>query len=116
MNGNPTNAQKDFHEWARNLGCIVSLSNADCIHHIGGSKMKLKGVNKPGEWFILPLSYWWHQDGNNKAALHVNKSLFKRTVFATEKDLWLKLMHLYSLEFYCYPMSDEEYQIMKDRA
>ena len=117
MNGNPTAAQKRFHEWARNSHwCIVGLGYVDSIHHIKGSKMKLKGVRKAGEWFILPLSYWWHQDGNNPAALHVNRKEFERVTGRTEKEHWTRLINIYSCDFGHKPMSEEEYQIILDRA
>jgi len=115
MNGNPTAEQKRFHEWARDYGCIIDNSENPAIHHIKGSKMKLKGVDKAGEWYVIPLSYHWHQDGSHSAALHVNKNEFER-VTVTEKTHWILLMSDYYLEHGCFPMSDEEYQIIVERA
>jgi hypothetical protein len=77
--------------------------------------MRLKGCKKAGEWYVIPLSYFWHQDGNNKSALHVNKSNFIEAV-ATEKSLWCLLMSEYYVEHGEFPMSEEEYQIIVDRA
>lgn len=116
MNGNPTAEQKRFHDWCREYGCIVSGNRADSIHHIKGSKMKLKGCVKPGEWYVLPISYWWHQDGNNKAAVHVNRKEFTLKSGKTEKEWWVELIANYEESEMRKPMSEEEYQIILERA
>ena len=118
MNGNPSKKQQDFHEWARQLGCITECGQGPvAIHHIGGARMKLKGVEGfAGEWYILPLSYFWHQDGDNEAARHVSKVRFIAWWEKTEKEWWLILMEKFKEQFDCYPMTDHEYQIIKDRA
>lgn len=115
MNGNPTAAQKRFHQWCRDHGCIVTEFNNPSIHHIKGAKMRLKGCKKAGEWYVIPLSYLWHQDGNNKSAIHVNKSKFEMAV-ANEKTLWLSLIARYEFEHGEKPMSEEEYNIIVERA
>lgn len=116
MNGNPTAEQKRFHKWCRAQPCVVGGSQCESLHHIKGGKMKLKGVHNAGEWYVLPISYYWHQDGSNKNAIHVNRSNFVRALCMTEKDYWLGLMEDYCNIFDEYPMSEEEYQIIKDRA
>ena len=119
MNGNPTKAQQDWQKWLRDQGCAVQGALNDgrlSIHHIGGSKMKLKGVKKPGEWYCICLSYYWHQDGNNPEARHVNKKGFERGSGKTEKLHWLAAVGLYKAMFGNYPMTDEEYEIIKERA
>jgi hypothetical protein len=116
MNGNPTTKQNKFHEWCRNRVCVINGTPNPALHHIKGGKMKLKGVVKAGEWYVLPVSYWWHQDGNNPNAIHVNRSNFVKTLNMTEKDYWLELMIDYHHEFGNFPMSQEEYIIIKDRA
>jgi len=115
MNGNPTAEQSRFQEWCRGLGCFVSPRPCDSIHHIKGSKMKLKGVKNPGEWYVLPLSFYWHQDGKNRAAVHVNKTAFTQ-IHGSQKSLWIKLMGYYKQSFGRYPMPDHEYQIYLERA
>jgi len=116
MNSNPTKKQRDFHQWCRNYGCIASgFLNADSIHHIRGAKMKLKGVKNAGEWYVLPLSYWWHQDGDNRCAIHVNKNSFELAT-CSQKTHWLMLIADYEVQFGCKPMSENEYQIIVDRA
>lgn len=116
MNGNPTAEQKRLHDWCRNRNCVVGFGQCDSIHHIKGSKMKLKGVKNAGDWYVLPISYWWHQDGNNKNAIHINKSNFVKVNGKNEKDFWLGLMSDYYFCFGKYPMSKQEYQIIVDRA
>ena len=117
MNGNPTDSQKRFHQWCvEEVGCVVNKGDDASLHHIKGSKLKLKGCKKPGEWYVLPLSYWWHQDGNNKAARHINKKLFELESGATEKMHWIELMHLYAEINGCLPMVEEEYYIILNRA
>lgn len=78
--------------------------------------MKLKGCDKPGEWYVLPLSYWWHQNGSNNAAVHISKSLFAFETEGTEKLHWIKLIQQYELEFLEKPMPEHEYQIIVERA
>ena len=116
MNGNPTAAQKRFHDWCRGYGCMLSMAPNVSIHHIGGSKMKLKGCKKPGEWYVIPLSYFWHQDGDNKNARHINKSRFIEYCGRTEKELWLKLISEYESQNFEKPMSEEDYIIIAGRA
>ena len=118
MNGNPNKSQRDFHQWARELGCITGAGQGPiAIHHIKGSRMKLKGVEGfAGEWLILPLSYFWHQDGDNKAARHVSKKQFVEFWGLTEKEFWLILMIRFKNKFGVYPMPEHEYQIIKDRG
>ena len=116
MNGNPTAAQKRLHKWTREQGCIVNSSENPALHHIAGAKANLKGVAGFGEWYVIPVCYWWHQDGNNENAIHVNKKRFSKTLGMTEKDYWLEHMQNYRRQFGFYPMSDSEYQTMADRA
>ena len=116
MNGNPTAEQKRFHDWCRDYGCIVDNSPFPTLHHIKGGKMKLKGVKKPGEWYVLPVCYWWHQAGDNKAAIHINRAEFVRETASTEKEFWIDLMAEYKREFDRYPMANDEYEIIKARA
>ena len=117
MNGNPTKKQKDFHKWCiEELGCVINEGDDASLHHIKGTKANLKGVKGFGEWYVLPLSYWWHQDGRNKAARHINKMLFEFESGGTEKYHWIMLIKKYE-EIHCRkPMSEEEYQIIVDRA
>lgn len=115
MNGNPTAAQERFHKWCRLQGCMVIGSENPALHHIKGSKMKLKGVKNAGEWYVIPLSYFWHQDGSNDSAVHINKRKFESDT-ATQKIHWRILIRCYEAEFGEKPMSQEEYQIIVDRA
>ena len=115
MNGQPTIKQKKFHEWCRDHGCMVNHGYPE-IHHIGGAKMKLKGVKNTGDWYCIPLSFWWHRDGCNPAAVHISRSNFKDVLHLTEKEFWLCLMETYKSQFGCYPMPNNEYEIIADRA
>ena len=117
MNGNPTAAQKRFHDWCRALGCYVQRGcEPVSIHHIKGAKMKLKGCKGAGEWYVLPLSYHWHQDGSNDSAIHVNRKKFEEFWEQTEKDIWQDLIFDYEYQFGQKPMSESDYKIIKDRA
>lgn len=117
MNGNPTASQKRFHEWCRDWGCYVQDGCANvAIHHIKGSKMKLKGCDKPGEWFVLPVSYYWHQDLKNDCAIHTNRKAFEEFWEMSEKDFWICLIKDYEFNEGHKPMSESEYQIIVDRA
>ena len=116
MNGNPTATQKRFHQWCRDNGCVIDGTEHPAIHHIAGAKMKLKGVKSAGEWYCIPVSYYWHQDGTNPAAIHVNKAEFVEGFRMTEKEFWLVLMEQYKAEKGSYPMPEHEYEIIKERA
>ncbi|MGB1303988.1 hypothetical protein [Pseudoalteromonas marina] len=113
MNGNPTKKQKDFHDWCREQGCIIS-GDIPVIHHIKGSKMKLKGCDKPGEWYVIPLADKYHSP-YSKNSVHENKKQFERD-WMTEKQLWIELMKKYERQFNELPLSFNEYQIIKERA
>jgi len=114
MNGNPTAEQKRFHDWCREGGCMIKGVDP-IIHHIKGARMKLKGVKGfAGEWYVLPLCDYYHNP-QSKNSVHENKKQFEKN-WATEKDLWEILMSRYRHENGGLPMSDEEYQIIVDRA
>lgn len=113
MNGNPTVAQKRFHDWCRDYGCMISRV-PPVIHHIKGARMKLKGCKNPGEWYVLPLSDYYHSP-YSKNSVHENKKQFEKN-WATEKQLWTDLIRYYEEEHGHKPMSEEEYQIILERA
>ena len=118
MNGKPNKKQKDWHNWCRDSHrCVVGLGATDSIHHIKGARMRLKGVKGfAGEWYVIPLSYWWHQDEKNQAAVHTNKREFERATGMTEKEHWVRLVGIYEMDYGEKPMTEEEYQIIVDRA
>ena len=111
MNGNPTAEQKRFHEWSREYACCICFC-APAIHHIKGSRMKLKGCKNPGEWFVLPLCHKHHQGSEG---IHTNKKKFIEKN-QSEKTLWTWMIHDYELGHGQKPMSEEEYQIIVERA
>jgi hypothetical protein len=92
LNGNPSKKQLDWHEWLRECGCVVCGDYNPAIHHIKGSKMKLKGCVKPGEWFVIPLCYKHHQ---GVYGIHTDKTFFNIN-FGYEKHLWGNLMYEYT--------------------
>ena len=117
MNGKST----WFHDWCRRSGCIICKEEHPQIHHITGSKAKLKSVEGFsvkgfGEKYVIPLCYWHHNDGSNEHARHPNKSAFVRYHCMTEKDMFLESMEIYKNEKGEYPFPDDEIEIIKDRA
>lgn len=118
MNSKPNKKQKDWHNWLRENGCSISGHFNDgrfSVHHIAGSRAKLKGVKGFGEWYCICLVYWWHQDGNNPNARHTNKTNFL-SLNGSEKDLWIIKAEEYKKEKGEYPLSEEEYLIILERA
>ena len=107
MNGNPSKDQKYWHEFLRECGCIVCGAYNPAIHHIKGSKMKLKGCVKPGEWFVLPLCYEHHQ---GVSGVHARKSNYN------QKDLWVSAILFYQKKYNKIPTSNKEYQIILERG
>ena len=116
MNGSPTAAQKRFHQWCRDKGCILTIRSNPDLHHIKGSKMKLKGCVKPGEWYVIPIIYDWHNYYGKPNAIHRFKPGFEQFWQTTEKKLWIKLIKDYEEEHGKKPMSEHEYQIIVERA
>jgi len=121
VNGTPNKLQKDWHQYLRDRGCCVQdeMSYSPLsIHHIIGAKAKLKGVKKFGEKYVICLSYWWHQDGRNGAARHINKKAFELETGKTEKEWFIDSMQKYKDEYghIHLVMTEEEYQIIKARA
>jgi len=114
MNGNPTAAQKRFHEWIRDQGCPIDKL-PPCIHHIKGARMNLKGVKKAGEWYVIGLCDGHHSPLSDGVSVHKNKREFESR-WATEKELWADLMSEYLDQFGVYPMPEEEYLIILERA
>jgi len=120
MNSNPTVKQKEWQRWCVEIGCLMAGGEGGPVafHHIGGSKMKIKGLNKekPGEWYGIPLSYWWHQNESNPAARHVNKKRFEREAGRTEKEMFIKLVKIYEDIYRRKPMSEWVYNLIVERA
>ena len=111
MNSNPSAKQKRFHNWCREHGCMVCREET-AIHHIKGSKMKLKGCVKPGEYYILPLCYYHHQ---GLGGVHTDKRLFVSR-HGTEKDLWRDLIDIYEKQYDEKPCSELTYLSIIVRA
>lgn len=112
MNGNPNKKQKDFHEWLREQGCVVCDDDNPAIHHIKGSKMKLKGCVKPGEWFVIPLCYKHHQ---GVYGIHTDKTFF-HTNFGTEKQLWSSSIYKYIRAHNVSKLPLNDFIAIKDRG
>lgn len=90
MNGNPSKAQKDYHNDLRFNGCIVTGSQQVEIHHVFGSKFKAKiydsngdKIEKIGEWLVIPLHREVHLD-------------IKSYDFKSERGLFLASCRRYS--------------------
>lgn len=117
MNGNPKAAQKEWHKWLRERGCVINRKPPD-IHHIGGSKMKLKGFNdqKPGEWYVIPLSPWWHRFPANPKAVHSNRKEFEKYTKKTEKQFFQMVVAEYEAEFGEKPMPEDLFNALIERA
>jgi len=75
MNGRPSAAQKRWHDWCREYGCVICRSPAE-IHHIEGARAKRKGMPGWGEWYILPLCPHHHRIGPD--ALHENRRAWEK--------------------------------------
>jgi len=116
MNGKPTAAQKRFHQWCRDRGCMLTIIPNPDLHHIGGAKMKLKGCDKAGDWFVIPITSMWHNYYGERNAIHANRKGFNQSWNTTEKELWIELIGEYEEEHGNKPMSEEEYQIIVERA
>jgi len=115
MNGQPTAAQKRFHQWCRDFGCLIDNQPA-LIHHIKGARMRLKGVDGfAGEWYVLGLCDGHHSAQSDGVSVHKNKRDFESR-WSTEKELWTDLMSEYLDQFGEYPMSEDEYLTILERA
>ncbi len=69
MLGNPSAAQKRYHDELREMYADTQYGRRGVgeLHHIFGSKEKFKllkesGVNKPGEWFVVFIPRTVHSD------------------------------------------------------
>lgn len=115
MNGNPNKKQKDWHDWLREFGCQLTGYEHPTIQHIKGARMRLKGVDGfAGEWYCYGLCFEYHLGGRYDS-LARSKKEFKRT-WGSEKDIWIKAVERYENQFGYKPMSEEEYQIILERA
>jgi len=112
MNGNPTKKQQDFHKWSRSQPCLCCQNSVVEIHHIKGSKMRLKGCVKPGEWYILPLCFECHR---GSSGVHANKRVFE-LYYAPQKELWQAHIDAYSFHHGNRPMCYDVYQTIIDRG
>jgi len=71
MNGNPSAAQKRYHDELRQMYYERSSARGvGELHHIWGSKAKFKllseaGIDKAGEWFVVMLPKSDHDNINN---------------------------------------------------
>ena len=118
MNGNPSAKQKRFHEWAIMQDCITGCGKGRMtIHHIKGSRMQLRGVDGfAGEWYILPLSYFWHLDLSNKDSVDSNRKAFEKYWGKTQNEFWVETMENYLEQKGEYPMPEYEFHIIKARG
>lgn len=115
MNGNPTVSQKDWHDWLRDTGCAVTGSSHPTIQHIKGSRMRLKGVKGfAGEWYCYGLCFALHL-GSEPDSLAISPKTFASN-YGSEKSIWEVQIEIYETQYGKKPMSEEEYQIIKDRA
>ncbi len=93
----PTEAQKQWREEIRELGCIICSEKGGVeIHHVLGATAKHNKV-AIGHEFILPLSTWYHREC---PTLNVtdHKHLFEAN-FGTQVELFNKLMDLYEFHY-----------------
>ena len=111
MNGNPNSRQKDWHNWLRDHGCFICYSYPS-IHHIKGSKMKLKGFVKPGEDYVIPLCYEHHQ---GSSGIHTSKKLFVDN-FGTEKEMFRTLVDQHEEDNGEMPMDELTFNAIVERA
>lgn len=116
MNGNPNKKQKDWHQWLRDNDCILTGGFSPDLHHIKGTKLKLKDCVSPGEWYCICVISEWHNYYGRPDAIHANRKMFEKFWNTTEKQLWIESVAIYENEHNEKPMSEEEYQIIKDRA
>lgn len=84
-----TKAQKDWHDRVASLGCVLSGGYPEIHHCIGASrKTKINLVSVwIGQWYVLPLSYWWHRDPLNPNNIDKNRHGFEE-LHGTEKELF----------------------------
>lgn len=61
MNGNPSAAQKRFHDELR-LMFFETQGGKGELHHVFGSKWKRRGFEKPGEWLVIMLESEVHRN------------------------------------------------------
>lgn len=104
----PTAKQKRWAQWCRNRGCILTGAEPS-IHHIKGREYKLKGVDKAGHWYILPVAHNLHKWDSNPFAIHTNRKAFERHFNTTEKRLYIQLVEEYENETGHKPLSDFEF-------
>lgn len=115
MNGNPSKKQKDWHNWLREFGCQLTGQMHPTIQHIKGARMRLKGVKGfAGDWYCYGLCFELHL-GSSPNSLAVSKRQFMSD-FGSEKSIWDKAVKIYEDQFGFKPMSEEVYQIIKERA
>lgn len=113
-----TAEQERWHQHLRDEGCCIQGEMSDgrnAIHHIKGRKANLKGVKGFGEWYVICLSYWHHQDGRNPSARHINKYRFELEN-GSEKDLFIESVKRYQEIYGKNPMEEFEYQQIIERA
>ncbi len=101
----PTADQKRWERWCRESGCVIT-GGVPSIHHIKGREMKLKGVDKAGHWYIIPIVPYWHKHDANKCAIHSNRKAFEFFTNYTEKEFFIDKVFQYEREKSQKPMSD----------
>lgn len=96
-----TKAHINWHCRLALSGCVLSGGYPEIHHCIGASrKTKINLVSVwIGQWYALPLSYWWHRDPKNPNNITQNRKGFE-AINGTEKELFaLKCDELGDLPF-----------------
>lgn len=111
----PTADQKRWEMWLRKRGCWVTGA-VPSIHHIKGREFNLKGVDKAGHWYIIPLSPYWHKWDAHEFAVHTNRKSFEHFLDFTQKDIFIDLVLEYEKGNGQKPMSDFVFEQIVLRA
>jgi hypothetical protein len=107
LNGNPNAEQKRWHSWLRTTGCVITEGPCE-IQHIKGCKWRLKGIEKPGEWYVIPLSFWHHRDPRNNENVTDWRKRFEKK-YGSQQSFFIQRVQEYEAEFNTKPMSEETY-------
>lgn len=87
------------------------------IDHLKGAKFKLKGVDKAGEWMVLPISHYLHSAYDYPHSMQVlGRRGFEKYHQASFRDKYMDMVLKYQKEKGRKPMSDYEYEIIISRG
>ena len=103
-----TEAQRKWHSWLADRGCVITQGPAE-IHHVVGASAKQKyhfETHWIGQWYVLPLCYELHRSPNVEGSIAKSRNSFER-IYGPQFNLFLNKVQEYYNENNVLPFDED---------